>query len=67
MMGGAQQMVERDDTLYIAIDAEVLASTDNGETWTSLGEYPKGQPVGFVITDGGPWGGSRHHTEPRAC
>ena len=54
MMGGTQQMVERDDTLYIAIDAEVLTSTDDGETWASLGAHPKGQPVGFVITDGVP-------------
>ena len=49
-----QQMVERDDTLYIAIDAEMLTSTDYGETWTSLGAHPKGQPVGFVITDAVP-------------
>lgn len=54
MMGGTQQMVERNDTLYIAIDAEVLTSTDYGETWTSLGEHPKGQPVGLVITDAVP-------------
>ncbi|MYA57554.1 sigma-70 family RNA polymerase sigma factor [Candidatus Poribacteria bacterium] len=49
-----QQMVERDDTLYIAIDAEVLTSTDYGETWDSLGAHPKGQPVGLVITDAVP-------------
>lgn len=54
MMGGTQQMVERDDTLYVAINAEVLTSTDEGETWTSLGAHPEGQPVGFVITDGVP-------------
>ena len=46
-----QQMVEQDDTLYIATDGEVLTSTDDGETWTSLGAHPKGQPVGLVITD----------------
>ena len=51
LMGGTQQMVERNDTLYIATDGEVLASTDDGETWTSLGAHPKGQPVGLVITD----------------
>ena len=51
MMGGTQQMVERNDTLYIATDGEVLTSTDDGETWTSLGAHPKGQPVGLVITD----------------
>ena len=54
IIGGAQQMVERDGTLYIATDGEVLTSTDDGETWTSLGAHPKGQPVGMVITDGVP-------------
>ena len=54
MMGGTQQMTERNGTLYIAIDAEMLTSTDHGETWTSLGKHPKGQPVGLVITDGVP-------------
>ena len=49
-----QQMVEQDDTLYIAIDAEMLISTDHGETWDSLGAHPKGQPVGLVITDAVP-------------
>ena len=52
MLGGTQQMVERDGTLYVATDGEVLTSTDDGETWTSLGAHPKGQPVGMVITDG---------------
>ena len=54
IMGGTQQMVERNDTLYIATDGEVLTSTDYGETWTWIGTHPKGQPVGFVITDGVP-------------
>ena len=27
----------------------------SGETWTSLGAHPKGQPVGMVITDGVSW------------
>lgn len=54
IIGGTQQMVERDGTLYVATDTEVLTSTDHGETWTSLGAHPKGQPVGFVITDGSP-------------
>ena len=36
MLGGTQQMVERDDRLYVATDGEVLTSTDDGETWTSL-------------------------------
>ena len=54
MMGGTQQMVERDDTIYVATNGEVLTSTDDGETWTSLGAHPKGQPIGIVITDGLP-------------
>ena len=54
MMGGTQQMTERDNMLYIAIDAAVLTSTDHGETWISLGKHPKGKPVGMVITDGVP-------------
>ena len=53
MMGGTQQMVERSGTLYIATEGAVLTSTDHGETWTSLGEHPKGQSVGMVITDAG--------------
>ena len=51
MMGGTQQMAERDDTLYITTDGAVLTSTDHGETWTSLGDHPKGRAVGMVITD----------------
>lgn len=51
IIGGTQQMAERNGTLYIAIDGEVLTSTDHGETWTSLGEHPKGRSVGMVITD----------------
>ena len=54
MMGGTQQMVERNNTLYAVIDAEVLTSTDDGETWNTLGKHPKGKPIGFVITDGVP-------------
>ncbi len=54
IIGSAKQIVERDDTLYIVTDAEVLTSTDDGETWNSLGAHPKGQPVGLVITDAVP-------------
>ena len=54
IIGGEQQMVERGDILYIAIDAEILTSKDNGETWNLIGTHPKGQPVGLVITDGVP-------------
>ena len=31
-------MAERGDTLYVLTPNEVLASTDRGETWDSLGE-----------------------------
>ena len=54
IIGGEQQMVERDDTLYIATTGEILTSKDNGETWNSIGAHPKGQPVGLVITDAVP-------------
>ena len=54
IMGGVQQMVESDDAIYVATNGEVLTATDNGETWTSLGAHPKGQPVGFVITEAVP-------------
>ena len=47
------QMVERNDTLYVATDTEILASTDSGSTWNSLGIHPKGVPAGLVITDAG--------------
>ena len=54
IMSIGQHIAEWDDTLYITTDTEVLASTDQGETWTSLGAHPKGQPVGFVIADAVP-------------
>ena len=47
------QMVERNDTLYVATDTEILASTDSGSTWNSLGIHPKGVPAGLVVTDAG--------------
>ena len=47
------RMVERNDTLYVATDTELLTSTDSGSTWNSLGIHPKGIPAGLVITDAG--------------
>ena len=47
------QMVEHNDTLYVATDTEILTSTDSGSTWNSLGSHPKGVPAGLVITDAG--------------
>ena len=52
-IGGAGQMAEHGDRLYLATDTEVLASEDNGETWHALGTHPKGISRGFVVTDSG--------------
>lgn len=45
-------MAERGDTLYIVTSDALLASTDNGKTWTDLGSRPEGQAVALIITDG---------------
>ena len=47
-------VVEREDTLYLATNTEILASTDRGETWKTLCECPESQPIDMVITDGIP-------------
>ena len=47
----AKSMAERDDTLYIVSKTDVLKSTDNGVTWDTLGERPKGYAVALLITD----------------
>ncbi len=47
------QMVEHNETLYVATDTEILTSTDSGSTWNSLGSHPEGVPEGLVITDAG--------------
>ena len=52
-IGNTTRMAERDDTLYLVATGEVLASSDSGETWKSLGERPKGIPTGLVTTDEG--------------
>ena len=52
-IGNTTRMAERDDTLYLVATREVLASSDSGETWKSLGERPKGSPTGLVTTDEG--------------
>ena len=46
-----KSMAERAGTLYIATDANVLASTDRGVTWQPLGERPQGPLVALFITD----------------
>ncbi|MYB95756.1 sigma-70 family RNA polymerase sigma factor [Candidatus Poribacteria bacterium] len=50
---GLTLMAEREGTLYLVSGREVYTSTDRGENWQSLGGRPKGEPIGFVITDNG--------------
>ena len=50
---GNTPIVERNDILYLVSTDEVLASTNRGETWESLGPRPKGNAIGLVITDAG--------------
>ena len=49
---GSWQITERDDTLYVVSDTEILASMDRGETWHPLGPRPAGPLIDLVITDG---------------
>ena len=44
-------MGESGDTIYLATSTELLASTDRGDIWKSLGTHPEGLPIGLVITD----------------
>ena len=44
-------VTERNDTLYLATNREILTSLDRGETWKTLCSHPKGFPVGIEITD----------------
>ena len=50
---GLTLMAERDETLYLVSGREVHTSTDRGEHWQTLGARPKGEVIGFVITDDG--------------
>ena len=52
-LAGSIQLAEYDNTIYLATDTEVLASTDTGDTWKSLGPHPNGVPRGFAVTDTG--------------
>ena len=54
MRGRWWPVAEQQDTIYIATDTEILASTDRGKTWEVFCECIKGQLVGMVITDGMP-------------
>ena len=44
-------MAEQGDTIYLATETEILASTDRGETWDSLGPHPGGIPIDLVIIE----------------
>ena len=44
-------MAQRDDTLYLLTDSELLVSIDEGKTWNSLGKRPEGRAIDLVITD----------------
>ena len=44
-------MAERNDRLYILTDDELLASTDAGKTWDTVGPRPEGRALELLITD----------------
>lgn len=44
-------MAERGNTLYVLTSDELLASTDEGETWETVGPRPKGRAFELLITD----------------
>ena len=44
-------MAERNDTLYILTDDALLASTDDGNTWETVGPRPEGRTFELLITD----------------
>ena len=54
-------MAEHDGTLYIVSNDEVFVSTDDGETWKSLGSRPEGDAFGLVIVDEAQGNGSHVH------
>ena len=53
-----RHVAEWQNTLYRAVDKEIFASTDGGETWKVFCECIKGELVGMVITDKIPGGQS---------
>ena len=44
-------VAENRGTLYIVATDEIFASDDKGETWRVLCTRPKGDAIGFIITD----------------
>ena len=44
-------IAEHADTLYMVSTDELLASTDDGETWNTLGPRPEGYPAELIVID----------------
>lgn len=44
-------IAEHADTLYMVTTDELLASTDDGETWHTLGPRPEGDPAELIVID----------------
>ena len=44
-------MAEQGDTLYILTPNDLLASTDTGQTWETVGSRPEGRAFELLITD----------------
>ncbi len=49
--GSRVHTAEHEGTLYIVSKDAVFASTDDGETWKSLGSCPEGHAVGLVVVN----------------
>lgn len=47
----SEPMAEWDETLYIATQTNLFASTDQGVTWQSIGPRPQGRAIALLITD----------------
>ena len=47
----SEPMAEWDGTLYITTQTDLFASTDHGETWSSVGSRPQGHAIALLITD----------------
>ena len=59
--GSRVPMAEHDGTLYIVSKDAVFASTDDGETWKSLGSRPEGHAIKLVIVNEAQNSSSREH------
>ena len=44
-------MAEHEDTIYVLTADELLASTDAGKTWGTVGPRPKGRALELLVTD----------------